>query len=143
MMSKPPIATKTRQGYSFTFRFPSFPSFSSFRFVSSTAQCPNIGECWSGGTGTIMVLGDTCTRGCRFCAVKTSSKPAPPDEREPWKTAEAVSRWGVNYVVSCSSSRAIPVYLEPYIKARSSLPFSTKLATSTINSSIITHLFNC
>ena len=67
--------------------------------VCEEAQCPNIGECWNGGTGTIMVLGDTCTRGCRFCAVKTDSTPPPPDESEPWNTAEAISRWGVNYVV--------------------------------------------
>lgn len=73
--------------------------------VCEEAQCPNIGECWNGGTGTIMLLGDTCTRGCRFCAVKTSSAPAPPDEQEPWNTAEAVSRWGVNYIVMTSVDR--------------------------------------
>lgn len=53
------------------------------------AQCPNIGECWNGGTGTIMLLGDTCTRGCKFCAVKTSQKPPEPDPFEPFHTAEA------------------------------------------------------
>lgn len=53
--------------------------------VCEEAQCPNIGECWSGGTGTIMLLGDTCTRGCMFCAVKTDSKPPPPDPFEPFK----------------------------------------------------------
>ena len=73
--------------------------------VCEEAQCPNIGECWSGGTGTIMVLGDTCTRGCKFCAVKTDAAPEPPDEQEPWNTAEAVSRWGVNYVVITSVDR--------------------------------------
>lgn len=40
--------------------------------VCEEAQCPNIGECWNGGTGTLMLLGDTCTRGCKFCAVKVS-----------------------------------------------------------------------
>jgi lipoic acid synthetase len=73
--------------------------------VCEEAQCPNIGECWSGGTGTIMVLGDTCTRGCKFCAVNTDATPAPPDEQEPWNTAEAISRWGVNYVVITSVDR--------------------------------------
>jgi lipoic acid synthetase len=53
--------------------------------VCEEAQCPNIGECWSGGTGTIMLLGDTCTRGCMFCAVKTDTKPPPPDPFEPFK----------------------------------------------------------
>lgn len=73
--------------------------------VCEEAQCPNIGECWNGGTGTIMVLGDTCTRGCRFCAVKTDQAPAPPDDAEPWNTAEAISRWGVDYVVITSVDR--------------------------------------
>src|SRR6476619_6860494 len=58
--------------------------------VCEEARCPNIGECWSGGTATIMLLGDTCTRGCRFCAVKTGRKPAPPDADEPRKSAESV-----------------------------------------------------
>eukprot|EP01036_Dinobryon_divergens_P027304 gene27304-36048_t len=62
-------------------------------------------ECWNGGTGTIMLLGDTCTRGCRFCAVKTSSTPAPPDAFEPFKTAEALSKWNISYVVLTSVDR--------------------------------------
>lgn len=61
--------------------------------VCEEAQCPNIGECWNGGsegigTATIMLLGDTCTRGCRFCAVNTSQKPPPPDPLEPEHTAQ-------------------------------------------------------
>ncbi|RWW72420.1 hypothetical protein BHE74_00019771 [Ensete ventricosum] len=73
--------------------------------VCVEAQCPNIGECWNGGggaggegdgiaTATIMLLGDTCTRGCRFCAVKTSRNPAPPDPMEPQSTAKAIASWG-------------------------------------------------
>ena len=78
--------------------------------VCQEAQCPNIGECWSGGaegigTATIMVLGDTCTRGCRFCAVKTSRAPPPPDADEPENTAAAVADWGVGYVVLTSVDR--------------------------------------
>ena len=73
--------------------------------VCEEAQCPNIGECWNGGTGTIMLLGDTCTRGCMFCAVKTSSTPPPPDSFEPFKTAEAVAKWGVDYIVLTSVDR--------------------------------------
>lgn len=57
--------------------------------VCEEAQCPNVGECWGGGhgtaTATIMLLGDTCTRGCMFCAVNTDSKPPPPDPFEPFK----------------------------------------------------------
>ena len=52
-----------------------------------------------------MLLGDTCTRGCRFCAVKTDSKPAPPDAFEPFKTAEALSKWNITYVVLTSVDR--------------------------------------
>ena len=70
--------------------------------VCEEAQCPNVGECWSGGTGTIMLLGDTCTRGCMFCAVKTDAKPPPPDPFEPFATADAVAKWGVDYIVLTS-----------------------------------------
>lgn len=73
--------------------------------VCEEAQCPNIGECWNGGTGTIMLLGDTCTRGCKFCAVKTATKPPAPDPFEPFKTAEAIVKWGINYVVLTSVDR--------------------------------------
>jgi lipoic acid synthetase len=73
--------------------------------VCEEAQCPNVGECWSGGTGTIMLLGDTCTRGCMFCAVNTNAKPPEPDPFEPFKTAEAVAKWGVDYIVLTSVDR--------------------------------------
>ncbi|KAM1326365.1 hypothetical protein ACFX2F_010924 [Malus domestica] len=78
--------------------------------VCEEAQCPNIGECWNGGgdgisTATIMLLGDTCTRGCRFCAVKTSRTPPPPDPMEPLHTATAVASWGVDYIVLTSVDR--------------------------------------
>lgn len=84
--------------------------------VCEEAQCPNIGECWNGGggaggegdgigTATIMLLGDTCTRGCRFCAVATSRNPAPPDPSEPENTAKAIASWGVGYVVLTSVDR--------------------------------------
>lgn len=78
--------------------------------VCEEAKCPNIGECWGGGaektaTATIMVLGDTCTRGCRFCSVKTSRAPPPPDPEEPVNTATAVAAWGLDYVVLTSVDR--------------------------------------
>ncbi|CAM9470413.1 unnamed protein product, partial [Choristocarpus tenellus] len=73
--------------------------------VCEEAQCPNIGECWNGGTGTIMLLGDTCTRGCKFCAVKTSQTPTAPDAFEPFHTAQAVGKWGIDYVVLTSVDR--------------------------------------
>jgi len=74
--------------------------------VCEEAQCPNIGECWNGGTATLMLLGDTCTRGCRFCAINTNSQPLPPDEAEPFNTAAAISQWKeLSYVVLTSVDR--------------------------------------
>ncbi|KAK5717353.1 hypothetical protein LTR15_009247 [Elasticomyces elasticus] len=68
--------------------------------VCEEARCPNISDCWGGdnknaATATIMLMGDTCTRGCRFCSVKTSNKPPPLDPHEPENTAEALKRWGL------------------------------------------------
>ncbi|KAH8662503.1 lipoic acid synthetase precursor [Xylariales sp. PMI_506] len=78
--------------------------------VCEEARCPNISECWGGdnknaATATIMLMGDTCTRGCRFCSVKTNRKPAPLDPHEPENTAEALARWGLGYVVLTSVDR--------------------------------------
>jgi len=79
--------------------------------VCEEAKCPNIGECWGGGkdgktaTATIMLMGDTCTRGCRFCSVKTARAPPPLDPREPEKVAQAISNWSLAYVVLTSVDR--------------------------------------
>jgi len=78
--------------------------------VCEEARCPNIGECWGGSdselaTATIMILGDTCTRGCMFCSVKTSRAPPPPDPNEPVNTAIAIAEWGVDYIVLTSVDR--------------------------------------
>lgn len=73
--------------------------------VCEEARCPNIGECWGGGTATIMLMGDTCTRGCRFCSIKTAAAPPPLDEDEPRKVAGAVSKWGLKYIVLTSVDR--------------------------------------
>jgi lipoyl synthase len=72
--------------------------------VCEEARCPNIGECWGGGTATIMIMGDTCTRGCRFCSV-TSGKPLFLDPNEPDKVAKAIRKWGLKYVVITSVCR--------------------------------------
>jgi lipoic acid synthetase len=78
--------------------------------VCEEARCPNISDCWGGSdkaaaTATIMLMGDTCTRGCRFCSVKTSRAPPPLDPHEPEHTAEALRRWGLGYVVLTSVDR--------------------------------------
>ncbi len=67
--------------------------------VCEEARCPNVGECWSEGTATIMLLGDTCTRGCRFCAVTTGQPRGAVDVREPEHVARALSRMPLQYVV--------------------------------------------
>ncbi len=73
--------------------------------VCEEAHCPNISECWSGGTATFMVLGDVCTRGCRFCNVRKGRVGAPLDPLEPQKLAQAVKEWGLSYVVVTSVDR--------------------------------------
>ncbi|ANB13729.1 putative lipoate synthase [Sugiyamaella lignohabitans] len=78
--------------------------------VCEEARCPNIGECWGGSdkskaTATIMLMGDTCTRGCRFCSVKTNRNPSPLDPNEPENTAEAIAKWGLGYVVLTTVDR--------------------------------------
>ncbi len=73
--------------------------------VCEEAHCPNIGECWGGGTATIMVMGDTCTRGCRFCNVKTAKKPGALDALEPEGVATSLLDMNLNYVVITTVDR--------------------------------------
>lgn len=72
--------------------------------VCEEARCPNIGECWGGGTATIMIMGDVCTRGCRFCSV-ASGRPLYLDPDEPERVAKAIKEWGLRYVVITSVCR--------------------------------------
>jgi lipoic acid synthetase len=73
--------------------------------VCQEASCPNVGECWSGGTATVMLMGDVCTRGCRFCHVKTAARPPALDPDEPRHLAEAIARLGLDYIVVTSVDR--------------------------------------
>lgn len=72
--------------------------------VCEEASCPNVGECWGSGTATVMLMGDVCTRGCRFCDVKTG-RPGALDPDEPRHLAEAVARLGLDYLVVTSVDR--------------------------------------
>ena len=72
--------------------------------VCEEASCPNMGECWGSGTATVMLMGDVCTRGCRFCDV-SSGMPAALDPLEPRHLAEAVGRLGLDYLVVTSVNR--------------------------------------
>jgi lipoic acid synthetase len=72
--------------------------------VCEEARCPNQGECWTRGTATFMLLGDTCTRSCGFCAVATG-RPMPPDPDEPTHVAETSRRLNLRFVVVTSVNR--------------------------------------
>jgi len=78
--------------------------------VCEQAKCPNIGECWNTSgdklaTATIMVMGEECTRGCRFCSDRTNKKPALPDKNEPRNIAKAIESWKTGYIVITSVDR--------------------------------------
>lgn len=73
--------------------------------VCAEAHCPNVAECWGGGTATVMLMGDVCTRGCRFCHVKTAAQPPALDPDEPRHLAEAVGKLGLDYIVVTSVDR--------------------------------------
>ncbi|MEM3851894.1 MAG: lipoyl synthase [Methanomassiliicoccales archaeon] len=73
--------------------------------ICEEARCPNVFECWGEGTATILLLGDTCTRGCRFCAVRTGNPHGLIDKLEPERVSEAVAESGLRYVVLTSVDR--------------------------------------
>jgi lipoic acid synthetase len=73
--------------------------------VCEEAKCPNMSECWSAGTATIMLMGDVCTRACRFCAVNTGNPRGWLDSQEPDNTARSVQLMGLKYVVLTSVNR--------------------------------------
>lgn len=72
--------------------------------ICTSGNCPNKGECWGAGTATLMILGDICTRSCRFCATKTG-KPLPPDSGEPMRIADTVNQLGLKHCVITSVDR--------------------------------------
>lgn len=73
--------------------------------VCQEAKCPNMGECWSGGTATFMLMGEVCTRGCRFCHIKTGNPKGKIDPLEPEKVAYSISQMKLKYVVITSVDR--------------------------------------
>jgi lipoyl synthase len=73
--------------------------------VCEEARCPNIGECWGRGTATFQILGDVCTRACRYCAVTSGRPESAPEPLEPLRVARAVERMGLDHVVVTSVDR--------------------------------------
>lgn len=72
--------------------------------ICQSGNCPNMGECWTAGTATFMILGNICTRSCRFCAVQTG-KPTEYDVDEPRRVAEAIKKMGIKHAVITSVNR--------------------------------------
>lgn len=72
--------------------------------ICTSGNCPNIGECWNSGTATFMILGDICTRACKFCATKTG-RPLAPDPREPLRLAESIKKMQLKHCVITSVDR--------------------------------------
>jgi len=72
--------------------------------ICTSGKCPNMGECWAAGTATLMILGDICTRSCKFCATKTGH-PLPPDVNEPQNVAESIRLMGLKHAVITSVDR--------------------------------------
>jgi lipoic acid synthetase len=95
--------------------------------VCQEAGCPNMGECWSRGVATIMILGDTCTRACGFCNVRTG-RPAPLDRDEPRRVAESLRLMGLRHVVITSVNRdelpdgGAAIWAETILRARDACP---------------------
>jgi len=72
--------------------------------ICSSGNCPNIGECWGAGTATFMILGEICTRACKFCAVKTG-RPLPVDEQEPYRLVDSIKTMKIRHAVITSVDR--------------------------------------
>ena len=100
-LGKPKICLNTNDEYKFVQKV---VHANKLNTVCEEARCPNIYECWGRGTATIMILGDTCTRACGFCAVNTG-KPNRVDEMEPLRTAMGVKKMGLRHVVITSVDR--------------------------------------
>ena len=73
--------------------------------VCEEAHCPNVAECWAGGTATFMLGGDTCTRACRFCAIKTARRPSALNPEEPVRVGQSIAALGLDYVVLTAVDR--------------------------------------
>jgi lipoic acid synthetase len=99
--------------------------------VCQSARCPNMGECWTAGTATFMILGNVCTRSCGFCAVKTGRPPEGLDWDEPRRVAEAARTMGLRHVVVTSVNRderddgGAPIFAETIRRLREEIPGCT------------------
>jgi lipoyl synthase len=97
------LKMKMPMGYKYS-RVKNISSKNHLHTICSSGNCPNIGECWNSGTATFMILGDVCTRNCKFCSVKTG-KPAPVDKGEPLRLAESIRMLELEHCVITSVDR--------------------------------------
>jgi lipoic acid synthetase len=102
--SKPPWLKKRIPPFEDLVKVKSILDATELHTVCEEARCPNLGECFSKGTATILILGRICTRNCGFCAVEHGAS-TPPDEGEPEKVSQAVRKMGLRYVVVTSVTR--------------------------------------
>ena len=99
--------------------------------VCAEARCPNMGECWSAGTATFMILGDVCTRSCGFCAIKTGRPPKDLDWDEPNRVADAAKRMKLKHAVITSVNRderkdgGAPIFAQTIHRLREEIPAIT------------------
>lgn len=104
VMQKPPWLKKRLPPYQDLERVKSILEKGHLHTVCEEARCPNLGECFSSGTATLLILGKICTRNCGFCAVEHGS-PLPLDDREPEEVGSAIGKMGLRYVVITSVTR--------------------------------------
>src|SRR4030065_605912 len=97
-MTKPPWLKKRLPAFQDLLKVKSILEDAALHTVCEEAHCPNLGECFSSGTATLLILGRICTRNCGFCAVERGM-PAPLDEGEPERLARAIKQMGLRYVV--------------------------------------------
>ncbi len=103
-LKKPPWLKKRIPPYQDLLKVKTILDETGLRTVCDEARCPNLGECFSQGTATFLILGEVCSRNCGFCAVQ-HGVPAPPAEDEPKRIARAVAEMGIRYVVITSVTR--------------------------------------
>ncbi|MGO8988654.1 MAG: lipoyl synthase [bacterium] len=103
-MRKPPWLKKRIPPFQEVEKIRSILEQTDLHTVCEEARCPNLGECFAGGTATFLILGRVCTRACGFCAVERGA-PAPPDEAEPERVSQAVRKMGLHYTVVTSVTR--------------------------------------
>src|SRR5690348_4102051 len=99
----------------------------SLHTICEEARCPNIAECWGRGTATFQILGETCTRACRYCYVHSGKPDAPPDPLEPLRVAQAAAQMGLKHVIVTTVDRVVVPHRGAGHYAQTTRPLKAKL----------------